>query len=94
MIIPLSASGPIPWLPNVDLHVEAGDLILHAEMASFEQGVEVRCEGDVLIVEESPHAPAPSVHCGRLRLPFELPSPPQASWPAPGILEVRIHVPA
>lgn len=94
MISSYGAPDPTPWLPSVDVHAVAGDLILHAEMASFAEGVEVRCEGDVLIVEEPPHEPSPAVHCGRLRLPFALPSPPEVSRPGPAILEVRIHIPA
>jgi len=83
-----------PWLPSVDVHADSDDLVLHADMSSWALEVEVRFEGDELVVEESSREPARAMHCGRVHLPFVPPSPPAVSRLGPGILEVRVQIPA
>ena len=82
MTIPYSASDPTLWLPSVDVHTEADDLVCSVELSRFEQEVEVRCEGDELTVQEGPRELSPGVQCGRLQLPFVSASLPAVSRPS------------
>lgn len=88
---------PATWLPSFDLHEEDGELVLHADLGSFNnEDVEISLDGGDLIVQAEGEArqDAPVWYYSRLPLPFAPQTLRVVSRPGHEDLEIRINMEA
>jgi len=79
-----------PWLPNLDLHEQDGELVLHADLTGYDESMEIALDGDALIVRAASGNP---VCYGRLPLPFAPQTWRAVSRPDHDGLEIHIPMP-
>jgi HSP20 family molecular chaperone IbpA len=77
-----------PWLPSLDLHAEADEMVVHAELDGLPGGaVDIAVESDRLILR------AGGERTARLPLPFAPQSWRRVDTPGRDRLEVRLRIP-